>query len=611
MSTLADRFIEALRAAPPGRALELLRDDEGFAAAVAFAPEALAQALAEAAAGAPADVAAGAFLCAACDDTGRVILADPGFTALGVDPQDIAAAVEARLSKGQRSAPASDRAGRPTALAVGAAAEAAGWPMTGPVRDLLRSGGASHCVLAFRPANDALLEVAAAYGLTGLETRVTAALLRHDDLRAAAAATGVAYETAREAIESAMRKAGARRQPDLVRKLTLTASGEMPQAGVGGEGWRALADMFELSPRQARVAWAVGHGATRAEAARAVGASQHAVKSDLQTVHLACGAMGAGLGRLIGEIDALTRLATATDIETPEPAPRRLRFVGRNRSPGRIAVEDHGPNDWPAVVVFHSTTNGRRLPGRLVRALHARRLRPISVERPGFGLTTPLPAAAAAMPLREAAEDLADVLDALGIARVRVLGRSCVAAQAFVAAYPELVEHGVLLGPTPTDPALRRRDGLFGAIAALVIERPALIEAFAGFFASGAKGRDIERLSRRTVQGCPADLAALDDPECLADHVRATRQAAIGVSGFARELAGNAEAEALSFSAFPWTIMIGAHDPLYTVTDERAWEATMPNATVVLIADGGRLLHLTHAERVAEAVAVYAASPSA
>lgn len=593
----AYRFIASLRAAAPGLGLDSLDDVEGFAAAVEFATDDLNRAMAGTIGGI-ADLARDGFVSAACDGFGRIVIADPGFTALGIDAKEITAAVEGLLARNRRSGSASDGNGRPTAIAVCDAADATGWPLNVQVRAVLVSGEASHAVLAFNATDDARWRGAAtAYGLTGLEARISVAVARHDDLRAAAAAADVAYETAREAIESAMHKAGARRQADLIRKLTLVASGDLAEVL---EGWRALADMFEFSPRQAKVAWAVGHGATRAEAAQLANTSVGSVKADLATVHLVCGTQGVGLGRLVGEIDALTRLATATDIETLGTVPRRLRFVARRRAPGRIAVEDHGPADWTAVVVFHSATNGRHLPGRLVRALHARRLRPISVERPGYGLTTVMESTND--PMKDAADDLIDVFDALGINRARLLGRSCVAALAFAERYPERVERGVLLGPSSPNLALRRRDGLLGAIATMAVERPALIEAFAALSARGAGSRVIERLSRQIVRQCSADIAALDDPETLADHIRATRQCAIGRAGLARELSAHARADFAVTSNLPWTILSGACDPMHHASDGTAWTATLPGSRHVVISDGGRLLHVTHAAEVATAL---------
>ncbi len=176
---------------------------------------------------------------------------------------------------------------------------------------------------------------------------------RHCELRAAAAATGVAYETARKLVASAMRKAGAARQTDLVRRILAAAAGDVrsPEGST-----RLLADLFGLTLRQATLAQAIAHGATRDAAAAAVGASTEAAKAELKIVYQACGiASAVDLARIAGEVDALAGLATACSIEIAprgEPTdPEPLRLVARRRAAGRIAVTDHGPargsRRWP------------------------------------------------------------------------------------------------------------------------------------------------------------------------------------------------------------------------------------------------------------------------
>lgn len=98
------------------------------------------------------------------------------------------------------------------------------------------------------------------------------------------------------------------------------------------------------------------------------------------------------------------------------------------------------------------------MPAVLVAAMQAHGLRPISLECPGFGLTTE----AAGDVSSEAVEDLADVFDALGLAQACLLGRSCVMPLQFAAAYPERMIRGVLLSTSP--PGMRPNRGLFGRI---------------------------------------------------------------------------------------------------------------------------------------------------
>jgi pimeloyl-ACP methyl ester carboxylesterase len=349
----------------------------------------------------------------------------------------------------------------------------------------------------------------------------------------------------------------------------------------------------------------VAQGATRSEAARRAGVSQHVAKASLGAVFAACGvANAADLGRLAAEVDALAGLAAATDIQWSRPGAQRapLRFVRRRRDPGRIAVEDHGPVGAAPVVVIHSPTNGRHLPRNLVAALHERGLRPISVERPGFGLTSP--ASPDTVILEEAAADLVDVLDALGLERVRLLGRGCVAALAFTARHPERFERGVLLGPSAPDPAARRRDGLLGVIGTLVLERPALLDAFAKMLIRGSTTANIERMTRVAARHSPADLAALADPAILADHVRSSQQSALGGVGFVRELAEASRRLDFAQPGAPWRIILGDRDPLHQIGDpQSAWRNLLPGAEVQVLPGAGRFPHFTHPHEIAAALA--------
>lgn len=603
----ADLFVKRVRASlDAGDAMEVLAGDvDGFAAAVEFRPDELGLAMDGIdSSGGPAQISDEAFLSAACDADGDVVAADDGLLEVLGGPAPLSHAVHAALIAARLSTIVGEGGERPMAIAVAPFAVARDWPLSAGVRACLESGRAAFAVLAVRASGGARwAETCRTFRFTGLESRVLESLLSTGALPLTAERVGIGYETAREAVETAMRKVGVRRQPDLVRALTLASAGEF---SANDTGYRAFADMFDLTLRQARLAWAVGHGATRAEAARALGLSEAAVKKDLKVVFAACAVSAAAdLGRTVGEVDALTRLATATAIEPLGTALRPLRLVARRWSPGRIAVEDHGPAGFAPVVVFHTLTNGRRLPRPLIEALHAARLRPISVERPGFGLTTPAAAAASAGPYHGAALDLLDVLDSLRLTRVRVLGRGCAAAMAFATAHPERVDGVLLLGPALPDAVFRSQRGLLGAVATMMHQERHLIDAFARVVVRGVDSGLIERLTRDAVRDCPADLAALSDPDILADYLRSVRQAAIGGEGFLRELRGDVDGRPPDCGAqLSWTVLIGANDPLQGSPDYAAmWEATTLAPRVVVAADGGRLLHLTHPQLIASLLA--------
>ncbi len=623
---VAQRFLDDFRdATARGRPLEaMVADIDGFTAALNIEPQALGAAMAAAAnsAGGAASVPDAAFASAACTVGGAIVAADAAFAAWDIPPHALAAAVRqacpadsrnaATLAAPRLSAIADDATGRPVALAVALPARAAAWPLDPAVRAALASGAAAFAVLGVSGVGSgggAARRGLAAWGFSAAEMRLASALLRTLDLRRAAQDIGVAYGTARDTLASAMARTGARRQPEFVRQLALLGLGDLPAHDAT---WQIFADAYGLSARAARLAQLIAFGATRNAAALALGISDHSAKADLKTVYERCGidsstggGGGAALGRIVAEVDALARLAAATDVEilVGDTVSAPLRFVRRRRAPGRIAVEDHGPDGGVPVVIFHVPINGRHLPRVLVAALQAHGLRPISVERPGFGLTSPAPGATIDEVVAEANADLIDVLDALGIARTRLLGRSAIMPLSFAVAHPERVESGVLLSASPPD--FRPSQGFFGAFSALAIDRPQLIDGLAKMAVRLSSDSAIVRMTEKAIGGCASDVAAFADPVNRRDFIRASRQSATG-DGFAREFALHARGVIPDTAhALNWTILFGEHDPLGSGGEagRAAWVAAMPRARVVMVDGAGRFVHLSNPERIATALA--------
>ena len=604
--TAGRQFLYDLAAAAVrGQTLETIAADvDGFTASIAADPAGLGRVLAEAAAqaGGMARIDPGSFATAACTRRGIVLACDPLFSSWQIDPDDLRACFPGDGSGAPRlSAIAHDRSGRPVALAFAAGPRAAQWPLASAVRAALAAVPDGYAILGVPPSGwFAGSRLFGAWAFTNAETRIVQALIAGGDLRKAARAAGIAYETARETIASAMSKTGAQRQPELVRSLTLLAMGELPAREAM---WRTFADAYSLSARQAQISQLIALGATRAQAAAALGVTLHVVKSDLKLVFERCHIDSApALGRLVAEIDALTRLASAADVEIApgDGVPEPLRFVRRRRAAGRIAVQDHGPAGAMPVVYFHTPTTGRHMPAVLVAAMQARGLRPISLERPGFGLTTE----AAGDVASEAVEDLADVFDALGLEQACLLGRSCVMPLRFAAAYPERMIRGVLLSTSP--PGMRPNRGLFGKIGDLALDTPGLVENFTRVLVGYSSDRAIAHFVARGLAGCPADLAAFADPANRHDYIRATRQLSTS-AGLARELALHAAGVIVPKAAIglDWTVLIGALDALVPDADtgKSAWERALPGAKVTVVPDAGRFLHLSHPALLADALA--------
>lgn len=150
---------------------------------------------------------------------------------------------------------------------------------------------------------------AIALALTGLEERIVDGLVLTGDLRRAARCAGVAYETARKVVKSAIAKAGVRRQGELVAAwVSLHAVGQ----ALVGTVEEPMITLFGLTPRQARIADLVGRGLERGEAAWRLGISIHVVKAELKAVFEACGVhTQAALAVLTAEVRVLQAVVTA------------------------------------------------------------------------------------------------------------------------------------------------------------------------------------------------------------------------------------------------------------------------------------------------------------
>ncbi|WP_305312935.1 LuxR C-terminal-related transcriptional regulator [Phenylobacterium sp.] len=555
-----------------------------------------------AAAGAPLSLPAQALASAAFTRSGRLILADPVFTqTFGSDLQPAPPAVGAwRLS----AEPCLD--GDTAVVLVAAPLAARRWPLS-PAIAAAGEGEAGLIVLTYRPfAHPSLVQRACdGWRLTSLEGRVVAALLGRDNLRAAARSAGVAYETAREAIASALRKAGARRQADLVRRLHMAVGlGDFDLAETG-----LLAQALGLSQRQAGVGRLVAMGLTRPEIAATLQVSEHVVKAELKRLFEVLGVRTAGaLSEVVVQASVLLAVAGADNLAHAAQADelRPLRLLARPDGGGRIALSDYGPASGAPTFLMHSALTGSLIDRGLIGALQRRGLRPIAIERPGFGLTDP-PQGEGEVGAQRAAADMALVAGALRLKSVRLLCRGGeAAALAFAETYPQLFAGGVLLNPFRPYEVDTRWDGLMNMAKRMISAQPQLIEPIAAFLVRRASPKSMAGIVREAVKASPADLAALEDPRVLADYVASARLAALATPwGFIQEQSGYIGWRPPTLAdGRSWTRMVGEQDVLYLPGEgDEVWDTALPGHQVIRVPEAGRLIHASHPEIVAAATA--------
>ncbi len=608
MAMSATGFLERFRSADrAGNPLSAILDDpDGFGATLADMPDFLSSAFEDATGpthGPPVSVNEDGYASAACDREGRLMAHAPRFADWfeGIDP--LSAAVRG-IGPGQPriSLFADDRSGRPVALAAGTVAVARLWPLDPTVRTALESGAATHAVVAFRPGKASWQLAAGAFRLTAAESGLVAALGRHGDLQRAARERGIAYETARKFVASAMRKTGAKRQTELVWNTLTAAAGDI----VRTTGLVQLArDLFALTARQAQLAVLIAGGATRDEAASALGLSAHRAKSDLKAVFQACGVASAvDLARIFAEINALEGLAKACEVTIVgrDQASEPLRLVPRSWAEGRIAVADHGPAGAPPVLIFHSNVSGRHHPKRFIAALRTAGFRPIALDRAGYGLTDP----AKGNLVEAAVRDLHDVLDALGIGHAPVIARCNTASVvACAAAAKGRITGGVLLWPEAPRGSDRPESRMTDRIRAVFVRYPALAQSFARLASRRTSAETIEKLWRKSCEGVREDLALLDDPQELADIVRGGQQASLGMTGFMDEALelGDGPRPCRITDARAWTVMFGSGYERYDVSEATQWWADhLTGATIETVDGGVHFLHSTHTAQVVAAL---------
>lgn len=554
------------------------------------------------ASGAPVTVPANALAAGTFSQDGEPRSHDHRF-ADWFDPQEIGD-VSREWRRGRRLpslAPVQARTGATTVVLLARAADAEAWTLPPEVRQPLEGRDGAFVALAYRPFEDRKLaeRALASWRLTPVEARIVMGLLTGGDLIAAAKQADIGYETARKAIKLAMRKAGARRQPDLVRLLHAAVGGgdlELSHAPL-------MARALGLSDRAAGASVLLALGLTRAEAAATLRTSEHTLKDDLKGIYDRFSLRSStDLSRLTTEAGVLLGIAGNSNLVLGASwsALRPLRFVNRRMRAGRIAFSDFGPASGAPTLLFHSATTGSLLDRGLVQALQAKGLRPMAVERPGFGLTDPpadnAPGAAVA--------DLIDLMDTVGLKQVRILARGGEdVALEFGLRHPQRLLRAVLVNPFTPYELDSRRDGFINNAKLTFMRHPHLIEPIGRFLAQRLTPSVLERLLRDALAGSAPDLEVLKDRRVVEDYVESARLAPLRTPwGFVHD-----QRTYLTWrpqhlpDGVEWTRVVGVHDVLYRHGDaDEVWATALPGHRLVRVADAGRLLHASHPQLLAD-----------
>jgi len=240
----------------------------------------------------------------------------------------------------------------------------------------------------------------------------------------------------------------------------------------------------------------------------------------------------------------------------------------------------------------------------------ARNVRLLSVDRPGYGGSSPVAAGAWAT-VASAADDLAAVLDILCVERAGIVGWCAGGrvALALAARRPDLVDRVVVVAtPAPGD-AVRWIEELGGnELERLRALSPAEAHAQLGDRLDVVVPQDPHTPAAVSLLGAgPADEAALRAPGVRRRLGEVLELAFVqGARGLAADVAG--------YCLQPWgfepdavqaktLLLYGSRDPLAGPRHGRWWQARLPDARLELVPGAGHLLLIPMWARVLSHVA--------
>jgi pimeloyl-ACP methyl ester carboxylesterase len=339
--------------------------------------------------------------------------------------------------------------------------------------------------------------------------------------------------------------------------------------------------------------------------------SEAVVKKELDQVYQVLQVTSAAaLARRLVEANALHWLTRATrgDVGYVDAGAEPLQFAHRADG-SRIAVSDYGPASGRPVLVLHSALTTRPVSRGLIRELHRAGYRPISIDRPGFGMSDELRASDAGHydPHAAAAVDTVTVLDKLKVRRADVVARG--AARSVLALHalaPERLGRVVLVNPGLHAVEDKRNSGLFGLLKQAYRRNPVMIRAFVTALARQLTYDRHKGLMLRWMRGSPPDEAAIEDATIVRDYFHAQRMFVTGrLGGYVAEqteyLRGSRPA--VVRGTLDWRVLLGAHDTLHEPGDVLAcWRDVLPDAGFRVLDDAGRLLAMSHPHYVVEAL---------
>ncbi|HAH10979.1 MAG TPA: hypothetical protein DCL54_14835 [Alphaproteobacteria bacterium] len=379
-----------------------------------------------------------------------------------------------------------------------------------------------------------------------------------------------------------------------------------------GEAAQAtLSQAYGLTFAEREVAIALAQGRSPEDIAQDRRTSLTTVRSQIKSLKAKMGARDipdlvrtvCGFGAGVADIVPVSNGAS----EGPVSGARAdLMMLGSGR---RLDYFSQGDPKGEAVVLFHNMPYGAEFPRAAQEAARTRELHILAPFRPGHGRSDLLTVQGSAALLNQVADDTAEMMDILGISRARLIGHAVGSSFAlhFAHRHPHRASGLVMVSRAPVWRGEWLRELSPGHRAFAVIARyaPRIGRLAAWSIFAYVNKRDAKDYGRRSADGSPPDLRALDDPEILRLMADGTRYAVHrGVEPYCRdfevlEVDMTVAAQAL---AIPLHILHGMDDRIVIPVFSERFVAAAPRTKLTLVPDAGNFLFYSHWRDVLDAV---------
>lgn len=280
-------------------------------------------------------------------------------------------------------------------------------------------------------------------------------------------------------------------------------------------------------------------------------------------------------------------------------APERTILLADGR---RLGFAEYGDRSGQAVLGLHGTPGSRLMFALADQPARRQSVRLIAPDRPGFGLSDPMPTRR----YLDGAADLEELLDQLGQDRVTLVGVSGGGPYALAAAahMPARVTQAIVVsgvapvaGPEATGNLDRAHRILFGWGA----RAPRLLRAVTGLVGRSWR-RHPDRVFERVIRmNLPADRAIMSRPEVRAALTAGLKDAFVrGGGSVATEIAlfGRPWGFSLRDVRVPVRLFHGAIDRLVPARMGRHLAALLPRCQAEIVPDAGHYWVFDNVERL-------------